>query len=71
MKLKGDPDQNLTGALQNDIRNSIKFHASSHKTEHFDFDRLALFKICIILNEKVQKCYVSRPLRVIQRKANS
>ena len=44
MTLMGDSKfkQNLIRALKNDIRNSIKFHASSHKTENFDFDRLTL-----------------------------
>ena len=39
-KFKG----NLTCDLKNDIRNLVNFHASSRKSENFDFDRILLSK---------------------------
>ena len=65
MTLKGDAmfKEKLTGGLKNDIRNLVKFHVSS--------DGLILSEACKVLDEKVQRNYVSRHLQVIQRKANS
>ena len=61
MTLKGDAmfKEKLTGGLKNDIRNLINFRASSRKSENLHFDRLVLSKTYKVLNEKVQKSYVS------------
>ena len=73
MTLKGDAifKEKLTAGLKNDIRNLISFHASSHKYENLHFDGLVLSKAYTVLDEQVQKRYVSWHLRVIQRKADS
>ena len=39
--------------------NFINFHTSCRKPEKLYFDRLVLFKAYKVLDEKVQKCYVS------------
>ena len=49
----------LAGGLKNDIRNLVNFHASSHKSENLHFDGLVLSKAYKVLDEKVQKSYVS------------
>ena len=49
----------LTRGLKNDIRNLVNFHASSCKPENVEFDRLDLSKAYKVLDEKVQKSYVS------------
>ena len=49
----------LTCCLKNDIRNLIKFHGSSRRSENLHFDRLLLSKAYIVLVEKVQQSYVS------------
>ena len=61
MKLKGDAifKEKLTGGLKNDIRNLIKFHASSRKSENLNFYGLVLSKAYRVLDEKAQKSYVS------------
>ena len=61
MKLKGDAKfkGKLTRGLKNDIRNLVNFHASSRKSENLYFDGLLLFKAYKVLDEKVQKSYVS------------
>ena len=61
MALKGDAifKEKLIGGLKNDIRNLIGFHASSRKSQNLHFDGLVLFKACKVLDEKVQKSYVS------------
>ena len=61
MTLKGDAmfKEKLTGGLKNDKRNLINFRASSRKSENLHFDRLVLSKTYKVLNEKVQKSYVS------------
>ena len=71
--VKGDAifKEKLTGGLKNDIRNLINFYASSYKSENLLFDELVLYKAYKVLDEKVQKSYVLRHLRVIQRKTNS
>ena len=61
MTLKGDAifKEKLTGGLKNDIRNLVNFHASSRKSENLHFDGLVLSKAYKVLDEKVQKSYVS------------
>ena len=49
----------LTGGLKNEIRNLVNFHASSRKSENLHFDGLVLSKAYNVLDEKVQKSYVS------------
>ena len=73
MTLKGDAifKEKLTGGLKNDIGNLVNFHASSRKSRNLHFNRLLLSKAYNVLDEKVQKSYVSRQWRVIQRKTNS
>ena len=45
----------------------VNFHASSRKPENLHFDKFFLSKSYKILNEKVQKIYVSWHWRVMQR----
>ena len=61
MKLKGDAifKEKLTYGLKNDIRNLVNFHASSPMSENLHFDGLVLSKAYDVLDEKVQKSYVS------------
>ena len=61
MTLKGDAifKEKLTGVLKNDKRNLVNFHGSKHKSENLDFDGLVLSKAYKVLDEKVQKSYVS------------
>ena len=61
MTLKGDAifKEKLTGGLKNGIRNLVNFHASSRKSENLHFDGLVLSKAYKVLDEKVQKSYVS------------
>ena len=61
MALKGDAKfkTKLTRGLKNDIRNLVNFHASSRKSENLHFNRLLLSKTYKVLDEKVQKIYVS------------
>ena len=54
-KLKGK----LILFLKKKIRNLVKFHASSQKSETFHSVGILLSKAYIDLNEKVQKSYVS------------
>ena len=70
MTLKGDAifKEKLTCGLKNDIRNLVNFHASSRKSQNLHFNRLLLSKAYKVLDEKVQKSYVSRQWRVIQKK---
>ena len=49
----------LTGGLKNNISNLVHFHASSRKSENLRFHRLVLSKVYKILDEKLQKSYVS------------
>ena len=58
MTLKGDSEK-LTRGLKNDIRNLVNFHASSRNCENLHFDGLILSNAYKMLNEKVQKSYVS------------
>ena len=60
MTLKGDAIflEKSTGGLKNDIRNLIIFHARiCNKNLHFD--GLLLPKACKVLDEKLQRSYVS------------
>ena len=61
MTQKGDTvfKEKLTGCLKNDIRNLVNFHASSRKSENLHFDGFVLSKAYKVLDEKVQKSYVS------------
>ena len=61
MTLKGYAifKEKLTGSLKNDIKNLVNFHASSPKSENVHFDGLVLSKAYKVLDEKVQKSYVS------------
>ena len=61
MTLKGDAifEEKLTGGLKNDMRNLVNFHRSNRKSENLHSDRLVLSKACKMLDEKVQKSYVS------------
>ena len=61
----------IPGCLKNDIRNLINFHARSCESENLQFDAVVLLKAYKVLDEKVQKSYVSWHWRVIQRKTNS
>ena len=51
--------ERLTGGLKNYIINFVNFHASSRKSENVHFDGLVLSKAYKVLNENVQKSYVS------------
>ena len=55
MTLKGNAifKEKLTGGLKNDIRNSVNFHASSHKPENLHFEGLVLSKAYKVLDGKV------------------
>ena len=61
MALRGDAKfrGKLTRELKNDIRNLVNFHASSRKPENLHVDGLLLSKAYKVLDEKVQKSYVS------------
>ena len=58
MTLKGDVKfkGKLSSGLKNDIRNLA---VSSRKSENLHFDELVLCKAYKVLDEKVQKSYVS------------
>ena len=55
-----------TRGLKNLIRNLVNFHASSWKSENLHFDRQLLSKPYKVLNEKVQRSYLSWHWRVIE-----
>ena len=69
MTVKGDTifKEKLSGSWKNYIRNLVNFHSSSRTSENFHFDGLALSKIYKVLDEKVQKSYVSWHWRVIHK----
>ena len=52
-------ENNWLVVWKNDIRKLINFHASIRKSENLHFDGLVLFKAYKVLDEKVQKNYVS------------
>ena len=68
MTLKGDAKfkGNLSCGLKNDIRNLVNFHVSSWKPENLHFDGFLLSKAYKVLDEKVQKNYLSWHLWVMQ-----
>ena len=68
MTLKGDAKLKveLTRGLKIDIRNLTNFHASSWKYENLHSDALVFSKAYKVLNEKLQKIYVSWHWRVMQ-----
>ena len=68
MTLKGDAKLKgkLTCGSKNDLRNLLKFHASSWKPGNLDFDGLLSSKAYKDLDEKVQKSYVSWHWKVVQ-----
>ena len=61
MTPKGDVifKEKVTGRLKKNMRNLVNFHASSRKSENLHFDGLILSKAYKVLDEKVQKRYVS------------
>ena len=61
MTLKGDTvfEDKLTVGLKNDVRYLVSFHVGSRKSENLHFDGLVLSKAYKVLDEKVQKSYVS------------
>ena len=61
MSLKGHAifKEKLIGGLKNDIKNLVSFHARTRKSEKFHFYGLSLYKAYNVLDEKVQKSYVS------------
>ena len=61
MTLKGDATfkGKLTRGLKNHIMNLVNFHASSQTFENLHFDALLLSKAYKVLEEKVQRMYVS------------
>ena len=73
MSLKGHAifKDKLTGGLKNDLKNLVRFHARTRKSEDFHFYGLSLFKAYKVLDKKVQKNYASWYWRVIQRKSSS
>ena len=56
----------MTHGLKNNIRNLVNFYASSQKSESFYFDGLLLSQACNVLDEKLQKSFVSWHWRVMQ-----
>ena len=60
MALKGSAifKKKLTG-VKNDTGNLVNFHGSSRTSENVHFDGLLLSKVYKVLDEKVQKRYVS------------
>ena len=51
--------EKLTCGLKNDIRNLVNFNGSICKPENVHFDGLVLFKTYKVLDEKVQRSYIS------------
>ena len=68
MALKGDAKfkGKLTCGLKNDKMNLVNFHTASWMSENLYFDGLLLSKAYKVLDEKVQKRYVSWHWRVMQ-----
>ena len=61
MTLKSDPnfEEKLTFCLKIDIRNLVKFNASSGKSENLHFDVLLLTIASKVSAKEVQKNYLS------------
>ena len=53
--------EKLSGGLKNELkkRNFVNFYASSYKSENVLYDGLVLSKANKVLDQKVQKSYVS------------
>ena len=62
MALKGDAKfkGKLIRDLKDDIKNLVNFDASSRKSKNLHFHGLLLSKAYKVLDEKLQKGYVSR-----------
>ena len=62
MILNGDAifNESLTGGLKNNVTNLVNFNGSSPKSQNLHFDGLVLFKAYKVLDEKLQKNYVSK-----------
>ena len=59
LKGKATFKETLIGNLKNGMRNLTNFQVTSHKSGNMHFDGPLLFKAYKILNEKLQKRYVS------------
>ena len=53
-------NEQLTGGLKNNVTSLVNFNVSSRKSQDLHFDRLILFKAYKVLDEKLQKSYVSK-----------
>ena len=51
--------EKFTDVLKNNIMSLVGFNSSIRKSENLHFDRLVLSKSYKVLDEKVQKSYVS------------
>ena len=62
MILKGDAifTEQLTDGLKNNITNLVNFSENSRKSQNLHFDGLVLLKAYKVLDEKLQKSYVSK-----------
>ena len=60
MILKSDAkfEKKLTFGSKNDIRNLVKFNATSRKSENLHFDVLLLSKVYYVLAKKIRSSYV-------------
>ena len=56
--------------MKNNVTSLVNFNVSSRKSQNLHFDKLILFKAYKVLDEKLQKSYVSKHWRVIQRKTS-
>ena len=61
MTLKDDEkfQEKLTLGSKNDMRNLVKFNASSGKSENLHFNVLLLRNVYYVCTKKVQRSYVS------------
>ena len=61
MTPKGDAilKEKLTGGLKIDIRNFVNFNANSRRSENLHFDGLVWSKAYKVLDETLQKSFVS------------
>ena len=61
MTLKDDEkfQEKLTLGSKNDMRNLVKFNASSGKSENLHFNVLLLWNVYYVCTKKVQRSYVS------------
>ena len=56
----------LSRGFNNDMWNLVNFHASSQRSEYLPFNEIVLSKTYKVLDEKVQKFYISWHGRVMQ-----